>query len=48
MNLNRVFKSSVRCVNYQVNYIKTSFHYFFEPARVPVHFCHLNFIFPVN
>lgn len=28
MNLNRVFKSSVRCVNYQVNYIKTSFHYF--------------------
>ncbi|CUJ21710.1 Uncharacterised protein [Enterobacter cloacae] len=29
MNLNRVFKSSVRCVNYQVNYIKTSFHYFF-------------------
>ncbi len=34
MNLNRVFKSSVRCVNYQVNYIKTSFHYFFLNQRV--------------
>ncbi|PRW22356.1 hypothetical protein CSC03_3335 [Enterobacter hormaechei] len=21
---------------------------FFEPARIPAYFCHLNFIFPVN
>jgi len=29
VNLNKVIKGSVRCVFFMVNYIKTTFHYFF-------------------
>ncbi|MBB1202149.1 hypothetical protein EGM70_17875 [Enterobacteriaceae bacterium 89] len=31
---NRKISGSVRCGFYRVNYIKTSFHYFFELARI--------------